>query len=769
VPAADSFAFELGGETYEYRVHSSGGTNANGMPFPDIRYWLSVRMYILETYRRNALHNHARPVQFFMDLYRVTGLAGSFYPRGDVDMNDNNDTSIPWGRRSISYDEILDYCSVPVAPSPLDKAVVAEKDGLYRIKSRWRTSLVNSVAYRLPRALARYERSRIGLPQRRMPSPKRRLAADSDWKYHQSNFKVQGYRIATALREKNYGWILRGVRRAIRARLPLPEGLLDRYDNTLRTTPWEGHELTSYIPADEAKFSAVRFTLRDSEEDKLQVAFCESWEKFIAGRYTKMKPGRFLAKYAPKGVFNETDIKKIVELYIAKRTPPKVYFIDGNTPDGWEAVYEHAHGFTSCMMYNHPNGRHIHEGLHGEHHPVRSYCHPETHVKLAYLANRPWDPAGDNDDFEVYARSVVSERPDGTKGYVRCYGDERLAQALAGLGYSNNRSWLVGAILSKRPFPGNSANIIVPYLDHGTMVDHGDKLEVVDSGHACPGMACGYISQRDMTVYTDRYMKAEGAQPVSDDDRDEEQCGCCDGRFHRDDLTYSDYEEQWVCEDCNDEDWTWAIDRHDNEDLVRTRHAEHCDDNDSWYIESHIQYRESLVWDHNGSLRLRDCVVWVECYGEYYDAGEVVYDVDDEPIPEENAVKTHDGEWALEEACERLDGEWYLAKELVRVQLKTITKWFLPDDFVKQAGRYSVEEYFDIMNEELKLRIVPFTHALPSLPVYLSTHRGKPGEFGYEPARKYGDFVNLFIGGNAIPWDDLVEQLAETVQVKEAA
>lgn len=255
-----------------------------------------------------------------------------------------------------------------------------------------------------------------------------------------------------------------------------------------------------------------------STQEAGMVAWYDSFEKFKTDTLTRARPGRFLTKFY-SDVLSEKDIKYWAErqamLTSARDT---LRFIENDDPDGWEWVYEHGEGFTSCMTYDRES-RYLHSKLYGENHPVRAYARKDNGLRLAYLGT-PKDVEGG----KVYARAIVRD-DEHAKGYIRIYGDDRIKHYLKEAGYGCSTS-LEGVELNKRLLEGGG-RIICPYLDSGDVEVHRDYLEVVDCGRDTE--STGLLGERDH--YTC------------------ERCGA--DHDDEDDLHYSDRIGSW-CDECED-------------------------------------------------------------------------------------------------------------------------------------------------------------------------------------------------------------------------
>jgi len=264
---------------------------------------------------------------------------------------------------------------------------------------------------------------------------------------------------------------------------------------------WSGEEWYQSHPAS-ARLCHV------STEDAQQVAYIDSVDKMERELFTRCKPGRFLTKFF-SDVLSEAEIKRWAErqtLYHDTRT--KMKFVENDNPEGWEWVYENASGFSSCMMYDHPESRYIDSDLYGVDHPVRAYAYKGNGLRLAYIGDDVGTPGG-----RVYARAIVRDEP-RTKGYVRIYGDERLKVLLEKEGYGE-KVGLRGVKLVRREHPCDDDLIICPYLDSGEVEVHEGYLLVVSDGidstsegcisyeeHSCP--RCGAtLGSGDETNYND--------------------------------------------------------------------------------------------------------------------------------------------------------------------------------------------------------------------------------------------------------------------------
>jgi hypothetical protein len=294
-------------------------------------------------------------------------------------------------------------------------------------------------------------------------------------------------------------------------------------------TPLEIQELYFNCDLTREKF----LFLHTSKDDPSMVAYAPSLEYLAKDRFIRSKPGKFLSKFFGN-VLTSEQIKKAAEAHefsakLAKGEGP-VQFVENTDPDGWEQVYEHGVGFSSCMVYDHPSERYLDKLLHGENHPVRAYAHKDNTLRLAYLGTRD----------HVVARCIVVEPngPDGDdKRYVRTYGDDRLKTILEKLGYRHNRG-MYGQTLTARFHPEYRDHVILPYLDSSECVSFNERTMTLTIGEGgIESCSAGYSSING---------------------EDSATCDYCEEYVDEDELTYIGREERHVCQCCLDDHYVYA-------------------------------------------------------------------------------------------------------------------------------------------------------------------------------------------------------------------
>lgn len=290
------------------------------------------------------------------------------------------------------------------------------------------------------------------------------------------------------------------------------------------------------------------------------VAYYESAEKMARGILTRVKPGRYLQKIYGS-MLTADAIKAWSERYTAYTAPRVLRFVENTDPDGWEWVYEHGVGFSSCMVYKR-EGRYLDYDLHGKNHPVRAYARPGNGLRLAYVG----DPAG-TENGAVYARCIVRD-DESDKGFVRVYGDDSIRHLLTAAGYVGDVD-LYGVELNRRDHNGA---IICPYLDSGDVKVHNDYLLVVVDGYE--GQSTGLLD-------CDDHCDDDG-----DDDDDSWTCPHC-GHTHDDNHdSMSTWDGLVFCPHCEDQFVSGVYNSHGNTDYM-SRNEAICVA-DEWYRDTKV-------------------------------------------------------------------------------------------------------------------------------------------------------------------------------------
>lgn len=345
-----------------------------------------------------------------------------------------------------------------------------------------------------------------------------------------------------------------------------------------------------------------------STDDPMMLAYTQSGDKAVRDIQTRVRPGRYLQQFF-SDVLSEKDIRYWAERQQSVAGNSDLHFVPNTDPDGWEWVYEHASGFTSCMQYNHPSSRYLAHGLSGDNHPVRVYCHPKNDLALAYLGNKQHSDSG-----RVYARAIVNQ---DTKTWVRLYGDSRIQHALTAKGYSYGGS-LEGQRLRCVDNPVGSG-YLMPYLD-------GDTKNV--SQHYDSALGEDYF-----LVAEDGEYDARNSNGIMEGEP-ETTCPCCGDSCDEDDMTYVDHLGESICRDCLNDGYTYAygrrgLDFYPNDDVI------YCETDGEFYLAEYASVYHDIY----------ECPISERWY--HFDDMVAI------------TVGEREGEYVYhEEACELPDGEW---------------------------------------------------------------------------------------------------------------
>jgi hypothetical protein len=238
-----------------------------------------------------------------------------------------------------------------------------------------------------------------------------------------------------------------------------------------------------------------------STEDEAKIAYTEDAVKGQADRQTRIKPGKYLARFYAD-VLSTEDIARLSAEFSKTYEDNTLAF--ATTADDWERVY--TDGPSSCMS---KSERHYDSHVH----PVRVYAGPD--LQLAYLER----------DGGITARAIVWP---AKKVYSRIYGDAvRLAGMLEDAGFQDGD--LDGARIVRLMHKGA---YVMPYVDHCDGArDDGKYLVLGDGSISC-----------------------EQTNGLSDDGR---RCECCES-FTSEDDGRCDQDGNFYCDDCYSDRYTYC-------------------------------------------------------------------------------------------------------------------------------------------------------------------------------------------------------------------
>ncbi|UVX34752.1 MAG: hypothetical protein [Bacteriophage sp.] len=226
---------------------------------------------------------------------------------------------------------------------------------------------------------------------------------------------------------------------------------------------------------------------------------CRDGHRVDSFRTKSMRLGKWLQSVWGRA----KDIRPLVEDVKVLNKPSTTYLC--TTEQEWYDAYEG--GQSSCMT-----------GNNFEYSPVRCYAStshglPDNGLRL--FIQYVGELFGDN--FEVQVRAIVNVN---SKTYVRAYGTAADA-VLRAAGYERDGDCLDGCVLARIPYPGDSACVLMPYLD-------GDN-DYVDE-HTVAGVDCFVVTGDGeyQALEADGYIYLEGG----------EECVCCGSRISYHDDSY---------------------------------------------------------------------------------------------------------------------------------------------------------------------------------------------------------------------------------------
>ena len=326
-----------------------------------------------------------------------------------------------------------------------------------------------------------------------------------------------------------------------------------------------------------------------SEDDTTMLAYTQSLDKLRRNIQTRIKPGRYLAKFYPE--LTSDQIKKVAENW--QPVLATLQFKENTDPHGWTTVY--AEGPYSCMR--------------GES-CVEAYARPGNHLRLAYLEI----------EDKIVGRCIV--RTDKME-YIRAYpspdgvDDTLLHNQMVAL--------LEAAGFSAGNMNGISINTwegddgwVAPFIDYK---NGGTQSASLNYSTPLPGQTPDYFTIEQGGDYeldqTSGYCQGGTC------------CNHCGDRMRNGEGTCVASDEE-VCEYCLDHHFIYAHGRrgqdyYPNDDVI------YCESDGQHYLESALGHHGISYCDQaNGYYHLDDLVF---CdYGRF--EGDYVLAEDAKELPE---------------------------------------------------------------------------------------------------------------------------------------
>jgi hypothetical protein len=264
----------------------------------------------------------------------------------------------------------------------------------------------------------------------------------------------------------------------------------------------------------------------------------------------------------------------------------------------------------------------------------------DRHPYAVYDPSLGWGMAVRTDtDGMVLGRCLVHESDEG-KGFVRSYKrerdgrshsgtDESIEAYLQGLGYAKWRGWPDHTRVMRYPLR-RDIGFLMPYIDGHCqqVIEDDDVFRISGYDGTAATNTCGIINGYTCT------------------------CDDCGAGFHDGDGAWTGvHEENHVCQNCLENDYTYAYSRRGNEYYIRNDDV--IEVRGDYYHTSYLS-DNSIVELHDGEFEHSDHAIYVDSEDAYY------YE-DDEDIcyaEDTNQHELKDNCW-----CCNGSGNWYTEDE----------------------------------------------------------------------------------------------------------
>lgn len=286
------------------------------------------------------------------------------------------------------------------------------------------------------------------------------------------------------------------------------------------------------------------------------------------------------------------------------------------------------------------------------------------HPYAVYDPSLGWGMAVRSDGEAIMGRCLVWEG-DGEKVFVRSYKrergevshsgtDEAIEAYLRGLGYQRHGEWPSGTPLKQYNVDGG---YLMPYIDGSTQRVDEDSFCIDDDGDIEADETSGTANTGNCT------------------------CEDCGARFNDDDEGgwTGPYEDNHVCQNCLDNDYTYAYSRRGNQYYI---HNNDVIEVGGEYYDTNYLSDNQIVCLANGEYEHLDNTVWVESQQEYYhcDDDEICYDdYNNQYELRENCVTLRDGSMCHEDdAWQCYATDYWYSNDVDYVEIDGET--YHPDD-----------------------------------------------------------------------------------------
>lgn len=321
----------------------------------------------------------------------------------------------------------------------------------------------------------------------------------------------------------------------------------------------------------------------EAESDRNRIAYTQSVRKGEADIQTVTSLGKYIRRHFPD--LPDHVIRDTVAAHSVVGC--KIVYTMA------EMIYHLHRGPTSCMQKI---------GWDIDDHPYQAYC-----------PTLGWGMAVREAGGDTVGRALVNER---TKTYVRSYlkrdsfshSDHDLEAWLQEQGYGKDSDW---------------SGLHLKYIDHGR---HGDRFLAPYIDGDVKDVSEDYVDGKHvLRIVEDGDYRCDQTDGNAQDNTGEA-CEDCGERCSSDDGYWvGRSEDRWVCDNCCENNWTWAYTRNGHQRYIDNDYAVDVGGN---YYDTDYLTDNGIVELHDGEYEDLDNAVYIESADAYYhcDDSDICYD-----------------------------------------------------------------------------------------------------------------------------------------------
>ena len=377
-----------------------------------------------------------------------------------------------------------------------------------------------------------------------------------------------------------------------------------------------------------------------AESDPYRIAYTRDERAGEQDRQTVTTIGKYLMRH-----FDLPDhrIRDISALY----SSPSTFKIVDDVASFVDAVNN---GPNSCMCWREDRG-------------VRCSDRIDRHPYHVYDPKYGWRMALRIDGGRIDGRALLQDGEYG-KYFVRSfkrgeqysYSDEQLEAWLKEQGFEHRRGYEEGTQLAYIP---TSDDFLAPYID-------GSEQRV--SIGRMVGGGVGAPQEQYLYIDPDGEYECDNTDGSPSGGANRHLCECCDNYFDEEDMTWVGRgEDIYVCDDCRNDNYTYAYTRRGNEAYIHSDDVIYVDSQDAYYDVNYLEDNEIVELD-NGDYEHMANAVYIDSRNAWFETDDerIVCDHNGEHQMHDDCVCLHNGEYALTDEAFYCEGsnEWYLLDNL---------------------------------------------------------------------------------------------------------